>query len=162
MRRAIYAGSFDPATMGHIWMIKEGARLFDELIVVIGDNPEKTYMFSEEERLHILQVCTESIPNVSIKFLRKKYLADFAKYEAAYYLLRGIRSSSDYAYEKIMRYINEDLHPALVTVFLIPPKEYVEVSSSLIKGLVGPEGWESVTARYLPAVAHTMLKEKVK
>ena len=66
------------------------------------------------------------------------------------YIVRGIRTAQDYEYERAMRQINADMHPAVGTVFLIPPREYIEVSSTLVKGLIGPSGWQKIVARYLP------------
>ncbi|MBE7466095.1 MAG: pantetheine-phosphate adenylyltransferase [Planctomycetes bacterium] len=150
-RVAVYAGSFDPATLGHLYMIREGARLFDRLIVAIGDNPAKRYAFSLDERLAALRRCTAALKNVRVETFERRFLVDFARDAGAQYIVRGIRSAGDFEYERTMRHVNHDLAPALTTVFLMPPRELAEISSSFVKGLVGPAGWQSVVKRYLPA-----------
>jgi pantetheine-phosphate adenylyltransferase len=149
--KCVYAGSFDPLTNGHLWMIREGAKLFDELVVAIGVHPAKKGKFSIEERLDMLKASLTSITNITVSSFSAHFLADYARQLSAGYILRGIRGESDYEYERGMRYVNEDLNPELSTIFLIPPREIVEVSSSMVKGLIGPAGWESVVANYVPA-----------
>jgi pantetheine-phosphate adenylyltransferase len=149
--RGVYAGSFDPVTSGHMYMIREGAKLFDELIVAIGINPDKRYTFSLEERLEFLKRCTTGIPNVKLEHFSNMFLVDYARMIKADYILRGIRNPNDYEYERGMRYINADLNPNVTTVFLVPPRDLGEVSSSFVKGLVGPAGWEKVVKDYLPS-----------
>src|SRR6266536_1054592 len=150
-RRAVYAGSFDPITNGHMYMIREGARLFDELVLAIGINPDKRYTFTLEQRIDFLTRCTRGIANVRLDHFSNMFLVDYAKKVGADYILRGIRNPNDYEYERAMRYINSDLNPKVTSVFLVPPREISEVSSSFVKGLVGPRGWETVVRDYLPA-----------
>ncbi|MEI6232822.1 MAG: pantetheine-phosphate adenylyltransferase [Planctomycetota bacterium] len=150
LRRAVYAGSFDPVTNGHMHMIREGAKLFDELVVAIGINPDKKYTFSIDQRLDFLRQSVAGIENVKLDFFENMFLVDYANSVEAEYVLRGIRNPNDYEYERGMRHINEDMNPGVVTVFLIPPREISEVSSSFVKGLVGPRGWERVVKDYLP------------
>jgi len=149
-RRAVYAGSFDPITNGHMYMIRTGAGMFDELVVAIGINPEKKYTFSLEERLGFLRKCTAGIPNVRLDHFSNMFLFHYAKQIHAAYILRGIRNSHDYEYERAMCYINADLNPDVASVFLMPPRELSEISSSFVKGLVGPKGWARVVKDYLP------------
>lgn len=146
---AIYAGSFDPPTKGHIWMIERGSAIFDKLIVAIGTNPDKHCVFTAAERLEMLYFSTKELKNVSIKSFPFQYLVNFAKSEEAQFILRGIRSPEDYGKEKDMRNVNEDLDPSITTAFLMPPRELAEISSSMVKGLVGPKGWEKVVSRYV-------------
>lgn len=159
-RIAVYAGSFDPLTNGHLWMIKQGARMFDELIVAIGDNPDKHYTFSHEERMTMLRVALSDMPDVRIAEFHNRFLVDFANEHGATFMLRGIRSTQDYEYERVMRHINADMAPKVCTVFLMPPRDTAELSSSMIKGLIGPEGWEGQVSRYVPHNVFSMLKEK--
>ena len=79
-----------------------------------------------------------------------RYLVDYAKEKGAAYVLRGVRSPADYEFERVMRYINNDLAPEINTVFLMPPRDLAQVSSSMVKGLIGPEGWEKTVRRYVP------------
>jgi len=160
IRKAVYAGSFDPITNGHIWMIKEGSHLFDELVVSVGVNPEKKYTFSLDERLKMLNDSIGHWPSITIDSFSGQFLAYYAKEINARYILRGIRNVGDYSYERGIRLINSDLNGEITTVFLMPPREYSEVSSSLIKELVGPFGWETIIENYVPEPVVTALKEK--
>ncbi|MDB6123195.1 MAG: pantetheine-phosphate adenylyltransferase [Pedosphaera sp.] len=149
-RSAVYAGSFDPLTVGHLWMIEEGARLFDELVVAIGINPDKHYAFTLEERVKMLHDSTKHYKNVKVETFSNQFLISYAQSRAASYILRGIRSQSDYEYERVMRNINGDLDQHITTIFLTPPRGIAEVSSSMVKGLIGPEGWEKIVKEYVP------------
>jgi pantetheine-phosphate adenylyltransferase len=157
VKRAVYAGSFDPITLGHLWMVRAGADLFDELVVAIGVNPEKKYAFPLEERLDMLRESIGERPDVRVDTFGSLYLVDYARSVGAGYVLRGIRTEADYGFERGMRHVNADLNPDVVTVFLMPPREISEVSSSLVKGLIGPEGWEEVVARLVPPAVHRAL-----
>jgi len=160
MKKGVYAGSFDPPTNGHLWMIEQGARIFDELIAAIGINPAKDYAFSLDERVEMLRKLTEQYQNVTIDTFENQFLVNYAKSVGADYVLRGIRSEGDYEYERVMRHINSDLNPDIITVFLMPPREIAEVSSSFVKGLVGPEGWEKTIRKYVPEPVHVKFIEK--
>ena len=163
-RKAVYAGSFDPVTNGHLYMIREGAALFDELVLAVGTNPEKRYTFVVEERLAMLQDVVKELgdesANVSVVEMPNVFLVDFAASLGAGYVLRGIRDERDYTYERTMRHVNADMRPEVTTVFLMPPRHLAEVSSSFVKGFVGLEGWEAVAEKYLPAPVRRRLSEK--
>ncbi len=148
---AVYAGSFDPLTVGHLWMIERGAELFDRLIVAVGVNPEKRSFFPVAERLEMIRRSTEKLGNVEIGSFTNQFLIHFARENGAGFILRGIRSESDYEYERGMRNINGDLGPSVTSVFLMPPRVIAEVSSSMVKGLIGPAGWEPIVRQYTPA-----------
>src|SRR5436853_4032687 len=107
MRQAVYAGSFDPITFGHLWMIRQAAPLFDQLVVAIGINPAKNTSFSIEDRLRFLRATAE-IGNCTIAAFQNKYLVDYADQVSAGYIIRGIRNESDFTYERAMRHINSD------------------------------------------------------
>lgn len=151
MRTAVYAGSFDPPTNGHLWMIEQGLELFDHLYVAIGSNPSKSYTFGVEERIQMLKDSLKSCDRLTITHFDNRYLVDYAKQVNAQYILRGIRSPGDYEYERVMRHINGDMAPEVTTTFLMPPRDITELSSSMIKGLTGPDGWEDIVSRYVPA-----------
>lgn len=159
MRKAVYAGSFDPVTNGHLWMIEQGVQLFDELVVAVGINPDKKYTFSREQRLQFLTEATEHLPSVQIASFENQYLVNYASAMGANYILRGIRSASDYEFERNMRYVNTDLTASVDTVFLMPPREIAEVSSTMVKGLVGPDNWEHVVSKYVPTAVLSHLKQ---
>ena len=150
MKKGVYAGSFDPPTNGHLWMIEHGAKIFDLLVVAIGVNPDKKYTFSLDTRVEMLRNITKPYRNISVDTFENQFLVNYAKSVEACYILRGIRSEGDYEYERAMRYINSDLNPNILTVFLIPPREIAEISSSFVKDLVGPEGWKEIIKKYVP------------
>lgn len=150
MKKAVYAGSFDPPTNGHLWMIQRGLEIFDTLIVAVGSNPSKSYTFNIPDRIQLLKDSVPSCERLIFDDFDNKYLVDYAESVGAEYILRGIRSAEDYEYERVMRAINGDLKADIQTVFLMPPRDIAEVSSSMVKGLIGPEGWENTVRRYVP------------
>ena len=168
MTTAVYAGSFDPVTEGHVHIIEQAARLFDRLIVAVGVNPAKKYTFTVEERLDHLRdvVLRMSITRnrykaeVVVAEFTNLYLVDFARSQEATHIVRGLRNVADFEFERSMRNINHDLAPEIESVFLMPNREFAEVSSSFVKGLVGPAGWESVVERYVPHTVFEALCEK--
>ena len=160
MQTAVYAGSFDPPTNGHLWMISQGLALFDRLVVAIGQNPSKNYVFSTEERIDLLRSSIPSCERLTITHFDNRYLVDYAKEVGAEFILRGIRSPGDYDYERVMRHINSDMAPDINTVFLMPPREMAELSSSMVMGMVGPEGWGKTVRRYVPSPVFDALVTK--
>jgi len=156
--RAVYAGSFDPPTNGHVWMIEQGAQLFDELIVAVAKHPEKEYTFEIEERIAWLEEIAARHENVKVASIQNEFLAHYAKRVNANFVIRGIRHEDDYQYERGMRYVNSDLNPDLTTVFLMPPRTLCELSSSFVKGMIGPEGWAPVVQRYVPSAVFERLQ----
>jgi pantetheine-phosphate adenylyltransferase len=159
-RRAVYAGTFDPLTIGHLWMIEQGVQLFDHLTVAIGINPNKKPTFSVEERLELLGESTRHLPGVQISSFGAQFLIHYARSVGATHVLRGIRSPSDFEYERNMRNLNGDLEPGITSVFLMPPRDIAEVSSSMVKGLIGPEGWEPIVQKYVPPAVYGRLLGK--
>ena len=150
MRTAVYAGSFDPPTNGHLWMIQQGLELFDRLIVAIGSNPEKSYTFTVEERLELLKASVPSCERMEIANFDHSSLVDYATEKDAKYIIRGVRTANDYEYERVMRHINADLAPEINSIFLMPPRDIAELSSSMVKSLIGPKGWEDTVRRFVP------------
>ena len=161
---AVYAGSFDPPTMGHVWMIREGARIFDQLVVAVGENPDKKCAFDLDQRLAWLcEIAGEvagGLPgNIQVVSFCNQFLVNYARSIGAATILRGIRNENDYTYERAMRHINADLQGDITTVFLMPPRELCEISSSAVKGMVGPEGWREAVQAYLPACVFTHMEQ---
>ena len=140
-------------------MIQEGVRLFDYLIVAVGVNPDKKPTFTLENRLAMLRESCRPFRNVSVASYSNLYLIDYAKSVQATHILRGIRSAGDYEYERPMRNINGDLDPKICTVFLMPPRSIAEVSSSMVKGLIGPKGWRKILQKYVPEPVYQQLLE---
>jgi pantetheine-phosphate adenylyltransferase len=159
MRTAVYAGSFDPLTNGHLWMIEKGLEMFDHLYGAIGSNPTKSYTFSVQDRIHMLEDSIPSSDRLTISEFKNRYLVKYARSVDAQYILRGIRSSADYEYERVMRHINADMAPSITTTFLMPPRDIAELSSSMVKSLIGPEGWEEPVKRYVPPAVFTALQK---
>lgn len=159
-RRCVYAASFDPITNGHLWVIEQGEQLFDELIVAIGTNPDKRYKFSIDERVSLVKASLAGHGKARVETYENRFLVEYARSLGAEFVLRGIRTELDYQYERSMKYINSDLDADVVTVFLMPPREIAELSSSVVKGLVGLNGWEKVLAKYVPPPVHAAFVER--
>lgn len=130
--RAIYPGSFDPLTNGHLDLIERGSKIFEELIVAILRNAEKDPLFSEAERREMLEEMVRRYPNVRVDTF-DGLLVDYAMRKNAQAVLRGIRAISDYEYELQMALMNRKLQPQLETVFMMPAEAYTYLSSRLVK-----------------------------
>lgn len=156
-RLGVYAGSFDPLTIGHLWMIEQGVRLFDDLVVAVGVNPDKHYTFSLADRLAMLKESTVNLLNHRVASFSNLYLIDYAQSVGATHILRGIRSGGDYEFERTMRNINGDFVDRICSVFLMPPRDIAEVSSSMVKGLIGPKGWGKIVRKYVPPPVYRRL-----
>jgi len=130
---AIYPGSFDPPTNGHLDLIQRGSRIFDHLIVAILRNPDKTPLFSVGDRKRMLEELTEDIKNVSVDTF-DGLTVEFAGKVKAGAMLRGIRALSDYEYELQIAMMNRKLSPELETVFMMPAEQYSYLSSRLVAG----------------------------
>ncbi|MGC8533026.1 MAG: pantetheine-phosphate adenylyltransferase [Candidatus Parvarchaeum sp.] len=150
MKRAVYAGSFDPITIGHEWVIKKAASLFDELVVAVGENQQKKEDFSLDEKERMLASVIKEYKNVKIDSFKGEFLVDYAMRIKASHIIRGIRTETDLEYEKGIQYINSKLNQDITTIFLIPPEDLSVVSSSLVRSLVGSKGWEKAVRRFLP------------
>lgn len=136
MRRAIFPGSFDPLTNGHLDIIKRSLPLFDEIVIAVLNNPEKVPMFSVEERCAIIEEVLPDVKNGDCCLLVESFsglTADFAREKGAVAIIRGIRAVGDYEYELRMSMMNRRLQPEIETVFLTAAEEYSFVSSSLMK-----------------------------
>ncbi len=132
MVTAIYQGTFDPITNGHLDIARRAAGLFDRLILAVFDTPEKPLLFSTEERLAMTRRAVQSLPNVEVEAYRG-LTVEFAKEMGVAAMIRGLRSITDFDNEFAMNMMNRKLHPEISTVFLITSEEYAFVSSSLIK-----------------------------
>lgn len=131
-RIAIYPGSFDPLTSGHVDIIERGAKIFDSIVVAILGNVEKTPLFSESERVAIIRDVFKGHPNVQVETFQG-LLVDYAQRKQASVLVRGLRAVSDFEYEFQMALMNRHLAPEIETVFMMPAEQYTYISSRLIK-----------------------------
>ena len=155
---AIYPGTFDPVTNGHLDLIQRGAKLFDELIVAILHNPEKKPVFSLEERIEMIQaILDKDYPNVRVDTF-DGLLVEYAICQNAQVLIRGIRAISDYEYELQMALMNRRLEPRIETVFMMPAEAYTYLSSRMVKQVSKVGG--SVEGLVSPLVAEK-LREKM-
>jgi pantetheine-phosphate adenylyltransferase len=132
MRRAIYPGSFDPVTNGHLDIIGRARKLFDEIIVAVAINDEKRPLFSLEERLALLRQALDKIDNVRVAQF-DGLLVEFATAEKASAVIRGLRAVSDFEFEFQMALMNRKLEANVETIFLMPKEEYTYLSSRLVK-----------------------------
>ncbi|HLK68332.1 MAG TPA: pantetheine-phosphate adenylyltransferase [Bryobacteraceae bacterium] len=150
---AIYPGSFDPITNGHLDLIQRGSRMFDQLIVSILRNESKQPLFSVEERTEMLREVVQVYPNVDVDSF-DGLLVDYAASRSAKVLLRGIRAISDYEYELQMALMNRRLRPDIETVFMMANEAYSFISSRLVKEVFGLGG--TITGLVPPSVEARM------
>ena len=155
---AIYPGSFDPPTNGHLDLIERGSKIFDELVVAILRNPEKESLFSLGERRKMLQALTTGYGNVRVDTF-DGLLVDYAVKQKAHAVLRGIRAISDYEYELQMALMNRKLEPRLETIFMMPAEAYSYLSSRLVKEIARLGG--SITG-LIPDLVEQRLLEKMR
>jgi len=161
-RIAMYAGSFDPITNGHLWMIERAIEMFDKLIVLIASNPTKKYMFDIPTRADMVFKCLEEHylvkQNIEVHVLGPDdYVVNYAMKLGVKFLLRGIRTVADFDYERSLNLINTDIEPIIHTIFLMPPRHLAEISSSTVKSILGPVGWQDIVYKYVPMGAYDEL-----
>jgi pantetheine-phosphate adenylyltransferase len=157
-RIAIYPGSFDPLTSGHVDIIERGRKIFDSIIVAILANVEKTPLFSETERIAIIREVFKAHDNVKVETFNG-LLVDYAQAKKASVLVRGLRAVSDFEYEFQMALMNRHLAPGLETVFMMPDEKYTYISSRLIKEVFTLGG---EVAGLVPPIVEEKLRAKQK
>jgi pantetheine-phosphate adenylyltransferase len=159
MKRAIYPGSFDPLTFGHIDIIERSVRLFDTVVVALLTNPQKTPLFTVEERVEILeQILKPRFPTVEIEVFHG-LLVDYAMHKNANVIVRGIRAVTDFEYEFQMALMNRRLAPTIETVFMMPAENYSYLSSKLVKEIAELGGNVS---GLVPEIVEKRLKQRLK
>ncbi len=155
--KAIYPGTFDPITMGHVDVVERASRIFDEIIVAVARPRHKTALFSFEERIHLARESLKHLNNVVVKGF-DGLMVEFAKREGVKVVIRGIRAVSDFDYEFKIAWMNRKLCPELETIFLMPSEEYSFLASSLVKevALLGGD-----VSGMVPEVVQRALFEKI-
>lgn len=154
MALAIYPGSFDPVTYGHIDVVERALKIFDHLIVAVAHNIEKTPLFTVAERVEMLGTITESMPGVEVGSFRG-LLTDFARRNGSRVIVRGLRALSDYDYEFQMALTNRKICDEIETVFLMPSEQYSYLSSRMIKEIAALGG---DIGSFVPAIVARKMK----
>ena len=157
MKRAVYPGTFDPVTYGHLDVIKRGSKIFDELIVAVGHNPFKNPIFTVQERMDMLSKNTREIQNTKVDCF-EGMLTDYMKKMQTNIILRGIRTVSDFEYEFQRALTNRVLKTDIETVFIMASQEYSFLNSSLIKEVVSLGGDIS---KFVPSDVEKLLRQKL-
>lgn len=155
--KAIYPGTFDPMTNGHLDIVSRAALIFDSIVLAVAASPSKKPLFSLEERVALATEVVTHLPNVAVVGFRD-LMANFAKAQQANVLVRGLRAVSDFEYEQQVAHMNRNMLPTLESVFLMPSEQYSFISSSLIKE-VARHGGE--VQAFLPAPVYQALKAKL-
>ena len=154
---ALFPGSFDPMTNGHLNLIERSAKLFDEVIIGVFINTSKQTLFTPEEKKYLIEEATKEMPNVRVIMQETQLTVESAKSLGANFLIRGIRNVKDYEYEKDIAKMNQHLAPEIETVFLLAEEPYAHVSSSLLKEVLRFGGDVS---DYRPPNIYHALKQK--
>lgn len=157
--RAVIAGSFDPITKGHLWVIREALDLFDSIEIAIATNPNKKTIFTALERYRIVRdsilspeanIKEELHRRINVNLLdAQETTVSFAENVRATHIVRGIRNTTDFEYEHQIKLINSLINDKIGTVYVIPPRALIEVSSSTVKGLVGLRDWKRLISPYV-------------
>jgi len=155
--KAIYPGTFDPITNGHIDIVTRAASMFDTVILAIAASPSKKPLFDLDERVALAKAATAHLPNVDVVGF-SDLMANFARAQQANILIRGLRAVADFEYEMQLAHMNRHLMPELESVFLMPSKEWSFISSSLVKEVARHQGDVS---HFLPANVHQALLKKL-
>jgi len=158
MKTAIYPGAFDPITYGHIDIIERARAIFDKVIVMVAQNPEKQPLFSNSDRVRIIKKVVSKYKNVEVDSY-DGLLVEFAKRKKATAIVRGLRAVSDFEYEFQMALMNRKLEANITTVFLMPHEKYTYLNSSLVREISRLGGDVS---EFVPPVVRQLLSKKIK
>lgn len=139
MKIALFPGSFDPITVGHVEIIHRGKALFDNIIVAIGINSQKKYLFQLDERLHMLRLCFEADPQITVAAY-DGLTVDYAQEQGARFILRGLRSGQDLVYEQPIELVNKHMNPDIETVHLLSKPDTAHVSSTIVREVIKHRG----------------------
>ncbi|HEX2786937.1 MAG TPA: pantetheine-phosphate adenylyltransferase [Ignavibacteria bacterium] len=155
---ALYPGTFDPITNGHLDIIKRASKLFDKIIVTIAVNSGKKQLFTKQERRDMIEECVKNYGNVKVDIF-DGLLVDYAKKKNASVLIRGLRAVSDFEYEFQMSLINHKLDSELTTIFMMPNEKYTYLNSSIVREL---SSFRGDVSDFVPKYVQKKLKEKFK
>ncbi|MAY81445.1 MAG: pantetheine-phosphate adenylyltransferase [Deltaproteobacteria bacterium] len=156
-RIAVYAGSFDPITHGHLDLVKRASVLFDEVVLAMGENPSKKYLLSPDDRRDILHACTADLDNVHVDSFNG-LLIDYCRKRGASVIVRGLRAVTDFEFEFQIGLANMDMAPDIETVFLLTEPRNIFISSSLVKEIATNGG---DVQRYVPVPAYEALMKAI-
>ncbi len=137
--KAIYPGTFDPVTNGHLDIIKRACKIFDKVIVAVADNKDKKTMFNLEKRVEMMKKATKNLKKIEVKSFNS-LLVDFAKKENSNIIIRGLRAVSDFEYELQMGYANKSLNPEIDILYLMPNLQNAFISSSVVRSILKYKG----------------------
>ncbi|MEC5161535.1 MULTISPECIES: pantetheine-phosphate adenylyltransferase [unclassified Janthinobacterium] len=156
MKKIGFSGTLDPITNGHMWVIGEARTIADEVIVFLSQNPAKRPQFPAEDRKNIIEQSARERgwDNVQVVIVKSDYTARVAKKHGADYLIRGIRTTADFDYENLIQQTNVDVLQGAKTIFVMPPRDLGSVSSSFVKALEGPVGWNWTMKKFVPGPAY--------
>jgi len=157
MKKIIYPGTFDPITNGHLDIAERASKLFDELIFVVANNPDKQQLFSVAERMEMISKSTGYLSNIKVE-TTKILTVDFAKENSALAIIRGLRHVSDFEYEFQMAMMNYNMAPEITTIFMMPSEKYVHLNSSILKDIAKLKGNIS---EYVPVYVLEQLQSKL-
>ena len=160
-RTAVYTGSFDPVTLGHLHIIQRAAKLFDELIIGIGFNADKKALFDPDERVDLVTSVTGDLDNVRAEVF-EGLAVDFVRSLNSTIMVRGIRPLTDIAGEFTMMMANHQLDPGVETVFLMADERFAHVSSSLLKQIASLSDDDNQLAKFVPPAIIPKLREKLR
>ena len=150
MKKIGFAGSFDPITNGHMHVINEALNIAEEVHVIVSVNPSKKYMFSGIDRKHMIEDAVGHNSKIKVHLVENNYVASWLADNDINYLIRGIRNSNDFEHEKLIQRANMDVFGPVNTLFIMPPSDLESVSSSFVKGLIGPENWTHYIKKFIP------------
>ncbi|MGM0652289.1 MAG: pantetheine-phosphate adenylyltransferase [Bacillota bacterium] len=156
MTKAIYPGSFDPVTKGHLDIIKRSSRIMDHITVAVLENPRKVATFDIERRVEMLKVVTKPYPNVDVDFY-KGLLIDYAQQKKTDIIIKGLRAISDFEFEFQMALVNQKLNPSIETLFMMTNSKYSSLSSSIVKEIAALNG--DISSLVPPEVYDMVLNE---
>ena len=156
METAVYPGSFDPITNGHIDVIERASKIFDKVIISVGDNPEKKSLFTIQERVEMIKEATKNLKGIEVEGF-KGLLLDYVKKKDSKIIIRGLRAVSDFEFEFQRALLNRKIDGDIETIFIMTKEDYVYLNSSIIKEIAMFSG---AVKKLVPAIVEKKLKEK--